>query len=121
MFPKSYCLTVRVSLQEKLALNGYDKAWLIGVMSFVTLVKLFLTFYCRSYKNEIVRAYAQDHFFDVMTNSIGLLAAIMASQFYWWMDPAGAILVYCSFVVILILRMLQIALFSILFHFVFSL
>lgn len=77
---------------KQLALDGYDKVWLIGVMSFVTLVKLFLMFYCRSYKNEIVRAYAQDHFFDVITNSVGLLAAIMASQFYWWMDPAGAIL-----------------------------
>eukprot|EP00250_Pteridium_aquilinum_P000846 c11020_g1_i1 orf=257-1495(+) len=76
---------------KQLALDGSDKAWLVGIMVFVTLVKLALVFYCRSYKNEIVRAYAQDHFFDVMTNSIGLLAAILANYFYWWMDPAGAI------------------------------
>ncbi|KAH7352135.1 hypothetical protein KP509_19G031500 [Ceratopteris richardii] len=77
---------------KELALDGSDKAWLIGVMTFVTLVKLLLMFYCQSYKNEIVRAYAQDHFFDVMTNLVGLLAAILASWFYWWIDPAGAIL-----------------------------
>ena len=81
-------------MQDKqLALDGDNKAWVIGIMVFVTLVKLFLVFYCRTYKNEIVRAYAQDHFFDVITNSIGLLAAFMASEFYWWMDPVGAILV----------------------------
>ena len=62
-------------------------------MVFVTVVKLLLMVYCRTFKNEIVQAYAQDHFFDVMTNSIGLLAAILANEFYWWMDPAGAIVV----------------------------
>lgn len=57
------------------------------------VVKFFLMLYCRSFKNEIVRAYAQDHFFDVITNSIGLVASILAVKFYWWMDPIGAILV----------------------------
>lgn len=50
--------------------------------------------YCRRFKNEIVRAYAQDHFFDVITNSIGLATAVLAIKFYWWLDPVGAILVY---------------------------
>ncbi|CAN1263149.1 Metal tolerance protein 10 [Linum perenne] len=45
------------------------------------------------FKNEIVRAYAQDHFFDVITNSIGLAAAVLAIKFYWWIDPVGAILI----------------------------
>jgi hypothetical protein len=40
-----------------------------------------------------VKAYAQDHFFDVITNAIGLIAAILASKLYWWIDPAGAIVV----------------------------
>ncbi|CAI0555449.1 unnamed protein product [Linum tenue] len=43
--------------------------------------------------NEIVRAYAQDHFFDVITNSIGLAAAILSIKFYWFLDPLGAILI----------------------------
>jgi len=59
----------------------------------VTIVKLCLLLYCCAFKNEIVRAYAQDHFFDVITNSIGLVAAILAQYFYWWIDPGGAILV----------------------------
>lgn len=59
----------------------------------VTLVKLALAIYCRTFKNEIVKAYAQDHFFDVITNSIGLIAALLAKYFDDWMDPVGAIIV----------------------------
>ena len=59
----------------------------------VTLVKLLLVLYCRSFTNEIVKAYAQDHFFDVITNIIGLIAVILANYFDNWMDPVGAIIV----------------------------
>ena len=62
-------------------------------MAAVTVVKFFLTIYCRRFANEIIRAYAQDHFFDVITNSIGLATALLAIKFYWWLDPLGAILV----------------------------
>ncbi|KAG6510618.1 metal tolerance protein 7-like isoform X2 [Zingiber officinale] len=67
--------------------------WMVGSMSSVTLVKFFLMLYCRSFENEIVRAYAQDHFFDVITNSIGLVASLLAVRYAWWMDPVGAILI----------------------------
>ncbi|XP_006493770.1 metal tolerance protein 10-like isoform X2 [Citrus sinensis] len=67
--------------------------WMIGIMVSVTVVKLALMMYCRRFKNEIVRAYAQDHFFDVITNSIGLATAVLAIKFYWWIDPIGAILI----------------------------
>ncbi|XP_006645464.1 metal tolerance protein 7 isoform X2 [Oryza brachyantha] len=67
--------------------------WMIGSMSSVAVVKFFLMLYCRSFKNEIVRAYAQDHFFDVITNSVGLVSALLAVQYKWWMDPVGAILI----------------------------
>lgn len=59
----------------------------------VTLVKLVLVIYCRSFKNEIVKAYAQDHFFDVITNIIGLVAALLANYTKDWIDPVGAIIV----------------------------
>ncbi len=72
---------------------GVKRIWVIGIMVAVTIVKLCLLLYCCAFKNEIVRAYAQDHFFDVITNSIGLVAAILAQYFYWWIDPGGAILV----------------------------
>lgn len=62
-------------------------------MASVTVVKFCLTIYCRRFTNEIIRAYAQDHFFDVITNSIGLATALLAIKFYWWLDPLGAILV----------------------------
>ncbi|KAG8472566.1 hypothetical protein CXB51_034498 [Gossypium anomalum] len=67
--------------------------WMIGIMVSVTLVKLVLMLYCRRFQNEIVKAYAQDHFFDVITNSIGLGTAVLAIKFYWWIDPLGAILI----------------------------
>ncbi|KAF5728123.1 metal tolerance protein 10 [Tripterygium wilfordii] len=67
--------------------------WMIGIMVSVTIVKFLLMVYCRRFKNEIVRAYAQDHFFDVITNSVGLVAAVLAIQYYWWFDPAGAIII----------------------------
>lgn len=59
----------------------------------VTLVKLALMLYCRSFTNEIVKAYAQDHFFDVITNVIGLVAALLAKYVRGWIDPVGAIIV----------------------------
>lgn len=49
--------------------------------------------YCRSFTNEIVKAYAQDHFFDVITNIIGLIAALLANYIDDWIDPVGAIIV----------------------------
>ncbi|XP_050233892.1 metal tolerance protein 10-like [Mercurialis annua] len=67
--------------------------WMIGIMVSVTIIKFVLMVYCRRFKNEIVRAYAQDHLFDVITNSIGLAAAVLAIRFYWWLDPLGAILI----------------------------
>ncbi|PIN07350.1 hypothetical protein CDL12_20088 [Handroanthus impetiginosus] len=45
-----------------------QEKWMIGIMVSVTAVKFLLMIYCRRFKNEIVRAYAQDHFFDVITN-----------------------------------------------------
>lgn len=62
-------------------------------MVFVTLVKLVLMLYCRSFTNEIVKAYAQDHFFDVITNIIGLIAALLANYITDWIDPVGAMIV----------------------------
>lgn len=87
-----------VSCQQLLSkshpnLSEEHENWMIGIMASVTVVKFVLLLYCRTFKNEIVRAYAQDHFFDVITNSIGLAAAVLAVRSYWWIDPVGAILI----------------------------
>lgn len=74
-------------------INHDKEKWMIGIMVSVTLVKFVLMLYCRRFKNEIVRAYAQDHFFDVVTNSVGLATAVLAIRFYWWIDPTGAIMI----------------------------
>lgn len=67
--------------------------WMIGIMVTVTVVKFVLMLYCRTFKNGIVRAYAKDHLFDVVTNTVGLGTAVLAIHFYWWIDPMGAIIV----------------------------
>ncbi|KAI3755983.1 hypothetical protein L1987_55794 [Smallanthus sonchifolius] len=73
--------------------NRYNEEWVIGIMASVTVVKFILMVYCRRFKNEIVRAYAQDHFFDVITNSIGLASTVLAVRYKWWIDPMGAIII----------------------------
>ncbi|OIW14104.1 hypothetical protein TanjilG_19483 [Lupinus angustifolius] len=66
--------------------------WLYSIMLTATVVKFILWLYCRSSGNKIVRAYADDHHFDVVTNVVGLVAAVLGDKFYWWIDPIGAIL-----------------------------
>lgn len=79
--------------QEHTTFDTWKEMWMVGSMSSVAVIKFFLMLYCRTFKNEIVRAYAQDHFFDVITNSVGLVSALLAVKYKWWMDPVGAILV----------------------------
>ncbi|KAL3637339.1 Metal tolerance protein 4 [Castilleja foliolosa] len=72
-------------------MNSNQLLWLYVIMLTATAVKLVLWIYCRSSGNEIVRAYAKDHYFDVVTNVVGLVAAVLGDRFYWWIDPVGAI------------------------------
>jgi divalent metal cation (Fe/Co/Zn/Cd) transporter len=78
---------------DEFSLTSDQEKWLVDIMLSVTLVKLALVIYCRSFTNEIVKAYAQDHFFDVITNIIGLVAALLANYIEGWIDPLGAIVV----------------------------
>ncbi|XP_058204726.1 metal tolerance protein 11 [Rhododendron vialii] len=85
-------LRTLISEDSEFNLTKEQERWVIGIMLSVTIVKLLLVLYCRSFTNEIVKAYAQDHFFDVITNIIGLIAALLANYFSDWMDPVGAII-----------------------------
>ncbi|KAM1125970.1 hypothetical protein ACFX11_041401 [Malus domestica] len=85
-------LRTLVSDEDEFSLTTDQERWVVGIMLSVTLVKFLLMLYCRSFKNEIVKAYAQDHFFDVITNIIGLVAVLLAHYFDDWMDPVGAII-----------------------------
>ncbi|KAL5228534.1 hypothetical protein ABZP36_016799 [Zizania latifolia] len=81
-----------VSDGDDFSLTKEQEKWVVDIMLAVTLVKLALVVYCRSFTNEIVKAYAQDHFFDVITNMIGLVAALLANYIEGWIDPVGAII-----------------------------
>ncbi|KAJ6902513.1 hypothetical protein NC651_020091 [Populus alba x Populus x berolinensis] len=41
------------------------------------------------YRTELLLPPPPDHFFDVVTNSIGLVTAVSALRYYWWIDPTG--------------------------------
>ncbi|XP_071712392.1 metal tolerance protein 4-like [Rutidosis leptorrhynchoides] len=73
-------------------MSSIQLLWLYSIMITASVVKLALWLYCRSSGNEIVRAYAKDHYFDVVTNVVGLVAAVLGDKFYWWIDPVGAII-----------------------------
>ncbi|XP_048613126.1 metal tolerance protein 10-like [Brassica napus] len=52
--------------QTAIHMNSTEEQWMIGIMASVTRVKFLLMLYCRGFQNVIVRAYAQDHLFDVV-------------------------------------------------------
>jgi divalent metal cation (Fe/Co/Zn/Cd) transporter len=79
--------------RDEFHLRKEQEKWVVDIMLSVTLVKLLLVIYCQAFTNEIVKAYAQDHFFDVITNVIGLVAALLANYVQGWIDPVGAIVV----------------------------
>ncbi|CAO2160910.1 unnamed protein product [Urochloa humidicola] len=76
--------------QEHRNFNRKQEQWMVGSMSVAAVVKFFLMIYCRTFKNEIVMGYAKEHFFDVISNSVGLVSALLAIWYKWWIDPVGA-------------------------------
>ncbi|KAL4611873.1 hypothetical protein ACB092_08G157500 [Castanea dentata] len=60
--------------------------WICTITISSTVVKLALWIYCKSLKNDIVRANAEG------TNVVALAAALLADKFFWWIDPTGAII-----------------------------
>jgi len=66
--------------------------WLVGVMTFVILVKLALWWYCRNSTSYSVQVYAQDHINDVATNGVGLAGALLGDRVAFWIDPLAAML-----------------------------
>jgi cation diffusion facilitator family transporter len=69
-----------------------DLQLVIGIMIGVIVVKFFLYLYCRGSRNRSVQTYAQDHRNDVITNTFGLIAAIVGDRIYYWFDPLGAMI-----------------------------
>ncbi|KAF3796813.1 Metal tolerance protein 5 [Nymphaea thermarum] len=79
-------------VEKVFAMTKEQEEWIIGIMISVTIVKFLLVVYCRSFHNEIIKAYAQDHLFDVVSSMVGLVAALLANSINHWIDPVGAIL-----------------------------
>ena len=71
----------------------------IAIMVSAIILKFFLFLYCRTSKSSSVQAYAQDHRNDVVTNMVGLAAALIGDRMYYWVDPLGAILLAAYIIV----------------------
>jgi divalent metal cation (Fe/Co/Zn/Cd) transporter len=70
----------------------------VAVLGATILIKLVLYLYCRKYSHSpAVQAYTIDHINDVIA-SIASLIAVLVSQWVWWFDPAGAVIVSCFFI-----------------------
>uniref|UniRef100_A0A7N2LL88 Cation efflux protein cytoplasmic domain-containing protein n=1 Tax=Quercus lobata TaxID=97700 RepID=A0A7N2LL88_QUELO len=74
---------------------GKNRMQPVGIMVFAAVMATLglQVLLDRLVENSFQRAYAQDHFFDVITNSVGLVAAVLAIRYYWWIDPIGAIII----------------------------
>ncbi|KAI5064915.1 hypothetical protein GOP47_0019610 [Adiantum capillus-veneris] len=81
-----------ITKEKQVDLEGH-KGYLVIVIMGVSIVVMFaLAIYCQTFKSKLVKAYADDHFFDGLTNVVGLASAILAAKFRWWIDPLGALL-----------------------------
>jgi len=68
----------------------------ISLLATVIFLKFCLWIYCRRFnRNPIASALAQDHLNDVGSNSVALIALVVASEFpkLSWLDPVGAIVI----------------------------
>jgi len=75
---------------------GLDLYLILGIGTFS---KLFLFIFCRwsntFLNSDMLGALAEDHFNDVISNSVAIATAAVAFNVksVWWLDPAGAILI----------------------------
>ncbi|MCO5555371.1 hypothetical protein L7F22_008917 [Adiantum nelumboides] len=81
-----------ITKEKQVDLEGHKGYLVIAIMGVSIVVMFALALYCQTFKSKLVRAYADDHFFDGLTNVVGLASAILASKFRWWIDPLGALL-----------------------------
>jgi len=65
----------------------------IALVAVVILIKFFLWLYCRVSDVPTVAALAQDHFNDVISNSIGTCCAVCGYYFFDYLDPIGAFII----------------------------
>ena len=69
----------------------------LSILAFTIFSKAFMGWYCRKvsvqYRSSAAAAYAEDHRNDVLTNLVGVVAAVLAVYIpnLWFLDSVGAI------------------------------
>lgn len=66
-----------------------------AVLVTAVVVKVGLYWYCAGVPDAAVRALAEDHFNDSMSNSVGLCMVVAAQHVAWWVDPVGGVVISC--------------------------
>jgi len=73
--------------------------WPIGLLAGTTVLKIVLYVYCYPLQklSDAMKAITEDHLNDVMSNSIALMAALVAhyvpGNAAWWVDPMGGLVI----------------------------
>lgn len=89
---------IRESLQALITASHVVEFSVISILllTAVIFLKFCLWLYCRRFtRSPIAMALAQDHINDVGSNTIALIALVIASEFpkLSWLDPVGAIVI----------------------------
>lgn len=66
-----------------------------GVISTALVTKFALYVYCGRVDDVSVQGLREDHRNDVISNIMSLLTALSAQALWWWLDPAGGIIISC--------------------------
>jgi cation diffusion facilitator family transporter len=73
--------------------------WPIGLLAGTTVLKVILYVYCYPLQklSDGMKAVTEDHLNDIMSNTIALLAALVAryvpNNAAWWVDPVGGLVI----------------------------
>ncbi|QDZ18893.1 cation efflux protein [Chloropicon primus] len=64
---------------------------LVGLMAFTVGAKFLLFLLCRTEKQDAIVVLAKDHLNDTITNTLGILGAVLGDRVAPWIDPLVAI------------------------------
>ncbi|CAI5453177.1 unnamed protein product [Caenorhabditis angaria] len=65
----------------------------VAIMVSTVFIKLFLYVVCKQYTDASVNVLAMDHRNDCISNTVALICAYLGTQYSYYFDPAGAIIV----------------------------
>lgn len=92
-------ILIVISIQQLSRKASDAKFYLPSVIAVAIafVVKLSLFLYCWTLRNQYsqIRILWEDHRNDLIINGFGIITSVVGTQFAWWVDPMGAIILSC--------------------------